>query len=220
LTRSSRAILAAAALSLLAPTQTEAQYKFEESLMHMLPQYCRYTQQLREHMRGDNREEIARWTTVMGSTFVHLHHYCFGLMDTNRAVLLAQSREDRLLNLNNSIKEYDYVIDRAPIDFTLLPEILTRKGESLIHLDRPGEAMLEFQRAIKIQADYAPAYAAASDFYKRTGQLAKAREWLEKGLSAAPNAGALKRRMAELDRQKAKSGTVPGSTRKQAAPSD
>ena len=220
-TGSFRNILAAVgfALALLVPIHVEAQKTYDPSLVYMLPVYCKYTQEFRDHVPGgSNRAEIERWTTLMGATFNHMHHYCWGLMGSNRAAFLTNTREDRAFNLNISITEFDYVIKRAPPDFSLLPEILTRKGESLIRLGRAEEAMLEFQRAIKIKADYAPAYAATSDFYKETGRLAKAREWLEKGLSAAPNAKALTRRLAELDKLKDKSRTAPGSARKPAAP--
>jgi tetratricopeptide (TPR) repeat protein len=205
-TSSFREIFAAAALALLAPMYAEAQPQtYESSQVNMLPVYCKYTQVFRERVPGgNNRAEIERWTTSMGSVFNHMHHYCWGLMASNRAAFLSNNREDRMRNLNGTLGEFEYVIQRAPPDFPLLPEILTRKGESLIQLDRAGEGMLELQRAIKIKADYAPAYAAMSDYYKETGQLAKARESLEKGLSAAPNAKALMRRLAALDAAKGK----------------
>ncbi|SRR6266513_348500 len=216
---SMREIFAAAgfALALLMPLQAEAQVSYEPSLVSRLPEYCKYTQLFRDNVPGGNNPaEIERLTRLMGNTFIHMHHYCFGLMNVNRAAFLSNTRGDRLHNLNYSLLEFDYVIDRAPADFSLLPEILTRRGESLILLDRSAEAMLEFQRAIKIKADYTLPYAAMSDYYKGTGQLPKAREWLEKGLAAAPNARPLMRRMAELDRLKGKRET--GSARKPAAP--
>jgi len=77
------------------------------------------------------------------------------------------------------------VIERAPLDFRLLPEILTKKGDTLIRLDRAGEGMLEIQRAIKIKPDTGRPKLPMSDYYRETRQFAKAREWLDKGLSAA-----------------------------------
>jgi tetratricopeptide (TPR) repeat protein len=215
-----REIFAAAgfALALLAPVRVEAQPKsYEASEVSKLPGYCKYTQTFRGRVPGsDNAAEIERWTRVMGDTFIHMHHYCFGLMAVNSSVSLSNTPMDRRHYLSVSINEFDYILRHAPLDFALLPEILTRKGESLIQLDRAGEGMLEFQRAIKIQANYTPAYAAMSDFYKKAGQPAKAREWLEKGLSAAPNARALVRRLAELDDLKDKRKTAPGPARKPA----
>jgi len=218
-TRSFREIFAAAALALLAPMHVEAQQRFFGSRdIYLLPVYCKYTQDYRDRVPGGNNPaEIARWTTSMGSTFNHMHHYCYGLMASNRAAFLSRTREDRMYQLNNSIEDFDYVIQRAPPDFALLPEILTKKGESLIRLDRAEEGMLEFQRAINIKTDYWPAYAAMSDYYKEASQLAKAREWLEKGLSVAPKTKALIQRLAELDGPKDKRKTTPGPTRKPGA---
>ena len=168
--------------------------------VHLLPRYCVYTLTFRRAIpRGNDPAEVERLTNEMGPAFGHLHHYCWGLMKTNRANLLARTERDRLYYLTDSISEFDYVIERAPLDFRLLPEILTKKGDTLVRLDRAGEGMLEFQRAIKLKPDYWQAYAAMSDYYKETRQFAKAREWLDKGLSAAPNAKILKERLTELD---------------------
>jgi tetratricopeptide (TPR) repeat protein len=186
----------------LAPIHAEAQYKYEQSLMHMLPSYCRYTQDFINRFAGSDRNvEQERWKASLGPTFIHMHHYCYGLMAINRAAFLAQDITESRFNLNNSVMEFDYVIERAPLDFAMLPEILTKKGESLLKLNRDGEAMFQFERAIKIKPDYEPAYAALSDYYKGIGQLPKAREWLEKGLSAAPRSKTLKQRLTELSRK-------------------
>jgi tetratricopeptide (TPR) repeat protein len=210
-TVSSREFLIATGFALaLAPIHAEAQYKYEQSLMHMLPSYCRYTQDfINRFPGGDRAAEQERWKASLGQTFIHMHHYCYGLMDVNRAALLSNDERESRFNLSNSVLEFEYVIERAPLDFPMLPEILTKKGESLLKLNRDGEAMLQFERAVKIKPDYEPAYAAASDFYKDSRQLAKAREWLQKGLSAAPNSKTLRRRLAELDGPNEKRKTAP-----------
>jgi tetratricopeptide (TPR) repeat protein len=154
----------------------------------------------------------------MGDMFIHMHHYCLGLMASNRAMFLSNTQQERTHNLNVSILEFDYVIVRAPRGYPMLPEFLTKKGESLIRLDRAGEGIVEIKEAIRIKADYSLAYAAMSDYYKGTGELASAREWLEKGLSVTPNAQALLRRLAELDAPKDKGKTTSGPARKPAAP--
>ena len=182
------------------PGYPESVEGYDSREIYLLPRYCVYTLTFRRKLpRADTASEVERLTKEMGPAFGHLHHYCWGLMKTNRANLLARTEQDRLYYLRDSLGEFDYVIERAPLDFKLLPEILTKKGDTLIRLDRAGEGMLEFERAIKIKPDYWQAYAAMSDYYKETGQLTKARESLEKGLSAAPNAKTLKERLAGLD---------------------
>lgn len=196
-------MLAAAGLAaaLLAPTHAVAQRNYTDPReMHMLPEYCKYTQVIRDNVPGGNNPaEIDRWTKLMGQTFIHMHHYCFGLMASNRAMFASPTPYDRRHNLGVSITEFDYVIQRAPADFGLLPEILTKKGENLIFLDRGPEGVGQLQRVIDLKPDYWPPYAYISDYYKKTGDLVKARNWVEKGLSVAPNTRALTRRLAELD---------------------
>jgi len=177
----------------------------------MLPRYCIYTQEFRQRVPGGNDQlKINYWKSAMGESvtgyalFEAMHHYCWGLMKTNRAVILTRDRKFRLFYLESSIGEFDYVIRLAQPDFVLLPEILAKKGENLIRLGKALLGIPELTRAIELKPDYWPPYAHLSDRYKDTGNFKTARDWLEKGLSAAPDTKALKQRLAELDAAGAK----------------
>jgi tetratricopeptide (TPR) repeat protein len=130
----------------------------------------------------------------MGDTFDAVHHYCWGLMKINRATILARSQQDRHHYLTDSIREFDYVIERAPPDFVLLPEMLTKRGETLVKLGRTTQGIADLQRAIELKPDYWPPYVTLSDHYKSVGEIAKARELLETAISFAPEAKGVKRR--------------------------
>ena len=167
----------------------------------MLPPFCKYTIYFRDKVPGGgDAQQIARWRATLGPSFEHLHHYCFGTMKTNRAVLLARDAQVRTFYLGDALKEYDYVITRVPEDFVLLPEIFTKKGENLVRLNRGPLAVVEFERAAALRPDYWPSFAQLSDYYKQQGDLRKAREVLERGIASAPNAVALNRRMEELQK--------------------
>lgn len=177
-------------------------HEYDPREIAMLPRYCIYTQSYRDTVPGgNNQSEIDRWYAVMGKAFHAMHHYCWGLMKTNRAIFLARNQRDRQFLLVDAIGEFDYVIRSAPPDFVLLPEIYTKKGENLIRLGRP-EGIVELQRVVGLKPDYWPPYAALSDYFVQVKDLAKAQEWLEKGLAASPEATALLRRKAELNRGK------------------
>lgn len=164
-----------------------------------LPAYCIYTDSFRDRVPGGkNSLEIERWRSFMGVTFDAMHHYCWGLMKTNRAVLLAVPQAVRDFYLNDAITEYDYVLRHATDEFILLPEILTKKGENLIRLGKGQVAVLHLERAAALKPDYWPPYAHLSDYYKSAGDIDKAQSYLEKGLSFSPDAIALKRRLLEL----------------------
>ena len=178
--------------------------------MAMLPPYCKHTQLFRDRVPGGNDSaEIRRWGDIIGPAFPHMHHYCWGLMKTNRAVLLARTRQARNFNLDSSIKEFDYVLRNAPEDFVLLPEILTKKGENLIRLGQGPMGVRELERAMALKADYWPPYVVLSDYYKTSGDVGKARALLEKALSFAPEVQGLKNRLAELDGAKGKHKPSP-----------
>jgi tetratricopeptide (TPR) repeat protein len=147
---------------------------------------------------GGNAADIERWQKVMGNGFIHIHHYCFGLHATNRALFETKSKVDQDRELRRSLTEFDYVIARVDSKFPLLPEILTKKGENLFRLERGPEAIATLVRAIEIRSDYWPPYAALSDYYKKAGNVDQARDWLKKGLAASGDAKALERRLREL----------------------
>jgi tetratricopeptide (TPR) repeat protein len=138
--------------------------------------------------------------------FRHLHHYCRGLFLVATARYFETSKRERDRWLRDSLGEFDYVLNRVEPTFALRPEILTKKGESLAALRRP-EAVEPLYRALEAKPDYWPAYAALSDYFRDTGQTEQARQWLQKGLAAAPNATPLQRRMAEIDKSAAKRAT-------------
>jgi tetratricopeptide (TPR) repeat protein len=212
LTRKLRAVFASGCLlacnvwaqSNIAPGYPERVEGYDRREVAMLPRYCLHTLGFRMARvpGGEDQATTDRWYAFLGPTFNGLHHYCWGMMKTNRAMILARTREGRISYLNSANGEFDYVIQRAPRDFVLLPEIVTKKGENLIHLGRGQVALLVLEEATKIKPDYWPPYARMSDYLKDQGDIARAREVLEKGLAAAPDAQALKRRLAELDQRK------------------
>jgi tetratricopeptide (TPR) repeat protein len=194
-----------AVLAFLITTDAYAQWQYDPKQLPLLPEYCKYTQLYRRAVPGgNNRAEIARWSAVMGGegNFNHMHHYCWALENTNRALYFERSKIERDRRLRASIPDFDYVIRNVKPDFAMLPEILTKKGENLIRLGQAPEGIRELHRAIDLNPGYWPPYAALSDHYREAGDSAAAREWLEKGLTAAPGTKALQRRLAELDTTK------------------
>src|SRR3954469_16076135 len=178
----------------------DVRYGYDPREIAMLPRYCTFTQLFRDNVPGGHDvEEFKRWSAIIGPAFNHMHHYCWGLMNTNRALLLVREQRFRDYYLRTSIREFDYVIDRSPAEFKLLPEIITKKGENLLRLGSTQAGLGELERAIAVKPDYWPPYAAIRDHYKDIDDRAKARQWLQAGLAAAPNANALRQRLSELD---------------------
>ncbi len=179
------------------------QWEYDARTFYLLPPYCKHTHIYRNVVPGGrNPLEIERWKKLMGPDFEHIHHYCRGLEHTNRALYFERTQQSRNLLLKYSISEFDYVLRNAHQDFAMRPEILTKKAENLLQLGDTESAVLAIDDAVKLHPTYWPPYAALSDHYHRLGQIQKAREWLKKGLAAAPNTRALERRLEKLDQRK------------------
>jgi tetratricopeptide (TPR) repeat protein len=196
---------------ILAVANAVAQIQFDPAHGHydpkviaMLPPYCKHTQLYNRYVPGgDNRTQIARWESVMGAqNFQHMHHYCWGLAHTNWALFSSNTRQERDRELRQSVTELDYVLRNVAPDFALLPEILTRRGENQLRLENWPQGLNDLHRAIELKPDHWPPYAALTDYYRALGELDSAREWVEKGLSAAPGTRALERRLSELKKAK------------------
>ena len=197
-------IVALAAAAQDIPGYPKDVYAADFREMARVPRYCQYTLVFRDAIPGntDKAAMFNAWKAQVGESFVHMHHYCAGLIKMDRALFRSRDRQSRTFYLNDAIIEYDYVINRVPDEYVLLPEILTKKGEALMHLERDPLAIFTFERAIELKRDYWPPYAHLSDHYLKAGDRKKARETLEAGLAADPAATALRRRLAELDGKK------------------
>jgi tetratricopeptide (TPR) repeat protein len=173
--------------------------EYDSREVAMLPQYCIYTQLMRDRVPGGNNPAMIRsYYAKFGPTFHALHHYCWGLMKTNRAIMLAKNETTRNFYLQDAVGEFDYVIANATEDFVLMPEILTKKAQNLMHLGKGANAVEHLERAIYLKPDYWPPYAHLGDYYKSRGDLKLAREWFERGLAASPETKALTTRLLEL----------------------
>jgi tetratricopeptide (TPR) repeat protein len=186
---------AALAIAALLVEPAAAQQRWGDNEVALLPAYCRSHGLVAS---SPDPAEGAQWRNRLGQPYRAIHHYCWGQMWINRAKLFSRSKQDRMRAYNASLPEFEFMLRYTPADYVLLPEILTKRAEALLQLGRHGEAMRDLQTAMSARPDYWPPYALLGDHYRDAGDQAKAREWLEKGLSQAPDAMALKNRLAVL----------------------
>lgn len=160
-----------------------------ESEFALLPPYCKAKMGPGNGLKVPEAE-IQKWKQALGPGFMHVHHFCAGLNSLNSTSVAA---------LRVVLKEFEYSQKHSPKDFPLQPKISVEKGKLLLRLNRSAEAVSEFQHAIMLKPNYAPAYAALSDYYAQYDQLIdKAKKTLEEGLKHSPNSKMLKRRLAKL----------------------
>lgn len=163
----------------------------------LLPQYCKGTQLIREISKDPI--PIKQYVAMYGHAFTHLHHYCWALNTENKA--LKMRGEARQSKLRDTLGDYKYIIDLAPPDFVLLPDIYTSRAQVFFQLKRNVEAVADLNKAIELRPDYSRAYARLSDYYQLTGDTRNAIKILEQGIGNAKNGsntGLLIRKLGRL----------------------
>lgn len=157
----------------------------------LLPPYCvvkmgrqapEAAEALRQQMGHDN--------------WIHLHHYCGGLIELNRYYAGTQGR--RKANLGNAVNEFKYVLDRWSPDFYLRADAHLNRGRAYKYIRQDGKALADFQRARELNPRLAPASLELADLYVKIGKKNEALDILKSAIELNPDAKSLRRRYAEL----------------------
>lgn len=161
--------------------------------MAAAPRYCAYTAAYgRSGTPGTPSAEAKPWVAIMGPTFWHLHHYCWGKLNLQRAMRGTVTEQQRNHLLWSAVGDYRYVTQRAPRDFILLPEIHVGIGEIELRRGQLQEANRAFAEARALKPDYWPGYSHWAEFLMRSGQKAEAKQLVRTGLEYNPDARILR----------------------------
>lgn len=160
--------------------------------MLLIPRYCPDTMGFNYGDAYHNTSPNAnKWVGLMGKGFWAVHHYCWALIDLQRALRHNTPPQIRQGLLESVLSDYRYVVNNVPPDFILLPEILTRIGEVEIRLSHPDVADQAFSRARELKPDYWPAYSHWIEYLIKVGRRSEALKVVRSGLSYSPNAKVL-----------------------------
>ncbi len=165
----------------------------------LLPAYCQDVQAIRYGNETYNPSpRAAHWVSLLGKAFWALHHYCWGQIHVRRSQAPGLQQVLRQGMLHSGIADYFYVLNNAPRDFPLAPEILLRVGEAELMRGNFAAASEAFTQARELKPDYWPAYARWIDALLKINQKATAKELAEKGLRYAPQSKELIERYRAL----------------------
>lgn len=154
--------------------------------MRLLPRYCPYTKWF-ETPTGYSSETAKYWRSVMGESFMHMHHHCWALLKMARSQKAHLSQQERMGHWESALNDYEYVIMNSPPDFIMLPEIYTKIGEVALLLKQLNKANTAFAHARDLKPDYWPAYSHWAEFLIKTGKRDEALRIVTSGLQQSPN---------------------------------
>jgi tetratricopeptide (TPR) repeat protein len=180
-----------AALATLLNSPAQAARDRTPDEIAMLPPYCD------AKMGRKTPESVSFWHNQMGAgNWVHIHHYCGGLIELNRYYRGAKGRKTP--NLRIAVNEFTGMLNAFTPDFYLRPEVHLNRGKALKFMGRDGEALADFVKALELNPRLAPASIELADIYAKSGKKEQALAVLKKGLEQAPNTKSLRHRYQEL----------------------
>lgn len=95
-----------------------------------LPDFCQ------AKLAGD-KEVQREWARRMGKDiYMHLHHYCHGLVHVSRAQLAFGSKHKRHYQ-QTAIAQFNYVLRNWPADFELTADAKLQKDRLEFQLNKP-----------------------------------------------------------------------------------
>jgi tetratricopeptide (TPR) repeat protein len=183
--------LAVAILGLTSPVMAQPVNVTPEE-MALSPRFCPDVQGYgRSGTRDAPSAAAKRWVSLMGDTFWHVHHYCWGQINLQRALHSSTPQQTRQHLLGSVRNDYLYVVRNASKNFILLPEIYTKIGDVELLLSLPNDANKSFAQARALKPDYWPAYSHWAEFLINAGKKADAKQLVRTGLEYSPGARVL-----------------------------
>lgn len=167
----------------------------------LLPNYCPYTQGFQYGIKlGMNNHPMAeRWHGTIGPAFMDLHHYCWALIELQRASKRSTPDEIKKGLRLSALGNLWYVINKGHNDLALLPEIYTWIGRTELQLERPTQADTAFKKAREIKPNYWPAYYHWGEHLFSNKNNTEARHIVIEGLKHSPTAKPLQELLRKLN---------------------
>lgn len=172
---------------------------------NLLPPYCKYTQGGYVGHENPQRPsaEAKRWVSIFGgqgmtANLWRMHHYCYALIHLRRGQSFGLTPMEFKGAWMGVIEEIDFTLQFLPQDFVLMPEMMLNRARALMRLKKPEAALADLKKSVELKPDYWPPYLEMADYYFSIQDKSKAIEILQDGLKHAPDAKALRLRLAEL----------------------
>lgn len=125
-------VLAAALLPAMAAKEKPPRDRPSPEEIGALPEYCQ------ARFAGDEGV-VKEWSRRIGvKQWLHIHHFCIGINQTNRATL-TQNKRLRAYLLQSASSQFGYVLSRWPPDFVLTNEAKDRRSEVELMLQLVGK---------------------------------------------------------------------------------
>ncbi|MDP2809123.1 MAG: hypothetical protein Q8O34_03135 [Rhodocyclaceae bacterium] len=162
----------------------------------LLPEYCRYKAWVSNTHPNPPKSE--KWENFFGRDFVHIHHYCWGLVWLGRANRSGVSEQDRKTLLIMAHGGANYVLENTGPNFPIRAELYTRQLEISLLQRNENAAEHAFRKAVEANPKFVRAYWLRAYWLFKRGKLPEAMKVAEQGLEQVPESKMLNELVAEM----------------------
>jgi tetratricopeptide (TPR) repeat protein len=167
----------------------------------MLPPVCRLilVEKPSAHQeQTQNAALLERPEYRMAKGNIHLHHYCYGLVNRNR-YFSSKAKLERDRWLIETIAEFEYVLVNSEKEWPYFHQLYFEEAEMYYFAGDLPRALLKAKNSLAHSPGFEKAHALISDIYRKQGNKDQAIQQLHAGLSAEPTSKGLLRRLKDLN---------------------
>lgn len=176
---------------------SHARLKWEpnDAELRMLPKYCTTRIIIR---KDTSNEDVKKYYRIFGKDWDHMHHFCGGLANINRARASMKPAEKKQ-QYRGALSQMDYMLKYSSSNFFLRAKIHVLKGDIYLETGDVSQAVNEYHKAVAFKKDYEEGYIKLSIvalIYQKNPVTA--RKYLEIGLRHKPNSKKLKAALKQI----------------------
>lgn len=141
----------------------------------LLPPACMYVE-----FAPEFRSETAQRLRAADRTWIHMHHYCWAIVQTMRTYHYKVDRQLARAYMRSAIQNLDYTIRLSKPGFALRPDMFVRKAALQARLGSFTAAADTAQELIAESPELPEGYVALADAQLKAGRSQEARETLRR----------------------------------------
>ena len=176
---------------------TAQAFEMSKEEYQLLPAYCHSQGNVEPKFHNRDASE-AKWSARLGQDFLHIHHYCWGMVSIARSYRAGLPAGKRAFYLGRAIDDISFSLNRASPDLVLLPEMYTRIGEAFLGIRDDKNAEAAFRKAMEANPAYWPPYVWWSQRLLTQGKTREALVLAEEGRKNAPGSKALDKLIEDI----------------------
>lgn len=168
----------------------------------LLPPYCRNQGHVAPLLYRPDAE--GEWKRRLGRDYLHIHHYCWGLVHMLNAYKLGMTSGKGRFQFEEAIDDFQFSINATLIHGSsspgavLLPEMYTKLGEAQLALRDYRNAEVAFRNSWELNPAYAPPYVWWAQHLLRQGKASEALAVAEEGKKHSANSKSLDKLIEEI----------------------